>query len=61
MKTKKAKKFWFLHFTYLDEYGLQHRMRFKMPRDFQSAVKCVFSPDAVERDGYNAILAYENE
>lgn len=55
MKTKKEKKFWFLHFTYVDMYGMQHRMKYKMPRDFQKNVACVMGQHA------NAELEYEEE
>ena len=27
MKKKNEKKFWFLHFAYVDMYGMQHNMK----------------------------------
>lgn len=55
MKKKNEKKFWFLHFTYVDMYGMQHNMKLKMPRDFQKNVACVL-------DKYHkTYLAFEEE
>ena len=55
MKTKKEKKYWFLHFVYIDMYGMEHRMKYKMPREFQKSVACVIGK------GKNSTLKYEEQ
>lgn len=39
---KKEKKYWYLHIEYVDNYGMQHALKYKMPKDFQDGVACVF-------------------
>ena len=31
---------WYLHFTYVDFHGIEHSIKYKMPREFKEAV-CV--------------------
>lgn len=46
MKNKKEKKYWFLHLDYIDNYGFEHSLRYKMPKDFQKSVASVLTgPD----------------
>lgn len=40
------KKNWYLHFTYVDNFGMQHNMKYKMPKDFQKSVAGVFDTPA---------------
>lgn len=56
--TKKEKKAWYLHCTYIDNYGMEHKLRYKMPRDFQKNVAVV--PNEPEF-GEPTQLIYENE
>lgn len=38
---KEPKKYWYLHLDYIDNYGMQHSLKYKMPKDFQQSVCCV--------------------
>ena len=34
-------KAFYLHVTYIDNYGMQHNLKYKLPRDFQKSVAAV--------------------
>lgn len=46
---KQEKKYWYLHLDYIDMHGMQHSLKYKMPRDFQQGVAAVFDDPELGR------------
>lgn len=38
---KEKKKAWYLHIDYIDNWGIQHSLKYKMPKDFQDGVAVI--------------------
>lgn len=53
---KEKKKTWYLHFDYLDNWGIQHSMKYKMPKDFQQNVAVILDK---QDEGHKVYFTYD--